>query len=405
MSLYRYKARDKYGSLFTGTIETIGKDAVAAQLDSLGFIPVIIKEESPWAFEKVLSKFQSISLQDKIIFSRQLSTLINAGIPFISSLDALCEQTENKRLKEIIHQLRSDVEGGSSFSEALEKHPDIFNELYVNMVRAGEIGGVLDEILERLAKLAEHEMETRARIKTATRYPKIVVFALIAAFIALVTLVVPKFAAIYAGFDVQLPLPTRILIGINNIVRNYWHISIVVIALVVYGTKRYIKTEQGRLQWDRLKLKIPVFGTLFLKISLSRFTRLFGTLIRSGLPILETLEITSTSAGNVVISRIINNIRDSVREGKGLVEPMKVSKTFPPIVVQMIAIGEESGKMEEMLTKVSEYYDRDVEYAIKNLSTSIEPILLFCVGIMVLFLALAIFMPWWNLISVFKGGG
>lgn len=407
MPTYRYKARDKFGALFSGTIETTGKDAVAAQLDNLGYIPVKIEEEREGGLlgPNFLERFQRITSEDLIIFSRQLATLIGAGLPFTTSLDALIEQTENKRLKRVITQIRRDLEGGSSFSDALAKHPAVFDDLFVNMIRAGEAGGVLDEILDRLATLAEHDAETRARIKAATRYPKIVIAAITVAFFILVTFVIPKFAELYANFKAELPLPTRILIGINNFIHHYWYLSLVAVVLAIVGIRQYVRTPIGRLQWDGLKLKLPVFGPIFLKTALSRFSRIFGTLTRSGLPILETLEIVSKTVGNVVIARVVDNIRDSARQGRGVVQPMRLSRVFPPTVIQMVAIGEETGKMEEMLMKVSNYYDMQVEYAIRNLSTTLEPLLLLIIGGMVLFLALAIFLPWWNLIRVFKGGG
>jgi len=407
MPIFRYKARDKFGALFSGAIETSNKDSVAAQLDTLGYIPVKIEEERKKGFldPNFLERFQPITSEDLIVFSRQLATLISAGLPFTTSLDALVEQTENKRLKRVIIQVRRDLEGGSSFSDALAKHPAVFNNLFVNMVRAGEAGGVLDEILDRLATLAEHDAETRARIKAATRYPKIVIAAITVAFFILVTFVIPKFAELYAGFKTELPLPTRILIGLNNVIHHYWYLILLAVGAVVVGIRYYIRTPVGRFQWDGLKIKLPVFGPIFLKTALSRFSRIFGTLTRSGLPILETLEIVSKTVGNVVIARVVDNIRDSARQGRGVVQPMKLSRIFPPAVTQMVAIGEETGKMEEMLMKVSNYYDRDVEYAIRNLSTTMEPLLLTVIGGMVLFLALAIFLPWWNLIRVFKGGG
>jgi type II secretory pathway component PulF len=263
----------------------------------------------------------------------------------------------------------------------------------------------LEEILDRLASLAEHEAQTRARIKAATRYPKIVVGALILAFSVLVTFVIPRYSALYADFHAELPLPTRVMIGINDAVRHYGLLILGGIVVAGIAIRRAIQTDAGRLWWDGLKLRIPVFGPIFLKVALSRFARLFGTLTRCGLPILQTLEIVSTTVGNVVIARVIDNIWDAAREGRGIVQPMRVAKVFPPIVVQMFAIGEESGRIEEMMKKVSEYYDRDIDYAIRNLSTSLEPLLLSVIGIVILFLALAIFMPWWNLINVVKGGG
>lgn len=405
MPNFRYKARDKYGALFMGTFETSGKEAVAGHLDSLGYIPVSIEEERPGiSLAELLPHFETISAEDLIIFSRQLATLISAGIPFMASFNALEEQTENPKLKKVISQVRKEVEGGSTFADALAKHPKVFSSLYVSMVKAGETGGVLDEILNRLATLAEHEAETRARIKAGTRYPKIVLVALVVAFGILVSFVIPKFAALYANFKAELPLPTRIMIGINTAVHRYGLVILAAIVSAIFGFRKYINTPAGRLWWDGFKLKLPIFGPIFMKSALSRFARVFGTLTRSGLPVLQTLEIVSETVGNVVIARIVDNIRDSACQGRGIVQPMRVSKIFPPIVVQMVAVGEESGKMEEMLTKVSEYYDRDVDYAIKNLSSSLEPLLLVVIGGVILFLALAIFMPWWNLINVVKRG-
>jgi type II secretory pathway component PulF len=252
--------------------------------------------------------------------------------------------------------------------------------------------------------MMEHSKETQERIRAATRYPKIVLISLLIAVVILMTFVIPQFVKLYSGFKVALPLPTRILISANNIFHQFWPLLFLLGAGSVWGVRAYLKTESGRWKWDSQKIKLPVFGPIFLKSSLSRFARVFGNLTRTGLPILQTLEMVSMVVGNVVIEKLVVDIRDSARKGKGLVEPMKGSKIFPPIVIQMLAIGEETGKVEEMLMKVSEYFDRDVEYAIKNLSASLEPILLAGVGGMVLFLALAIFMPWWNLISVFRGG-
>ncbi|MDC4223495.1 MAG: type II secretion system F family protein [Candidatus Manganitrophus sp.] len=403
MPTFRYKARDKYGALFMGTFETHGKEAVAGHLDSLGYIPVAIEEEKPGlSLAEFLPQFERISSEDLIIFSRQLATLIGAGIPFMASFTALEEQTENPKLKKVIGQVRKDVEGGSTFADALAKHPKVFSSLYVSMIKAGETGGVLDEMLNRLALLAEHEAETRARIKAATRYPKIVVAALVVAFGILITFVIPKFAALFANFKVELPLPTRIMIGINRVAHQYGLLILVIVAAAIIGFRKHVNTVSGRLWWDGVKLNIPIFGPIFMKVALSRFARVFGTLHRAGLPILQTLEIVSETVGNVVIARIVDNVRDSARQGRGIVQPMRVSKVFPPIVLQMVAVGEESGKTEEMMMKVSEYYDRDVDYAIKNLSSSLEPVLLVVIGGAVLLLALAIFLPWWNLINVVK---
>jgi type II secretory pathway component PulF len=270
------------------------------------------------------------------------------------------------------------------------------------MVRAGEAAGILDDVLNRLALLAEHEAETRARLKAAVRYPLIVVVSICLAFAVLVTFVIPKFQSIFAQFKTELPLPTRVLLGINYAVQHYWYALILGIGLVVWAVARYVGTAQGRWHWDRLKLKLPVFGVLFQKVALSRFARVFSAMQKSGISMMLTLEITAETVGNVVIARAVERMRDSLREGKGLHEPMASSGLFPPLVVQMMAVGEETGQLDAMLNKVSDYYDSDVDYTLRNLSTMIEPILLLFVGGMVLFLALGIFLPMWNLMSLFK---
>jgi len=407
MPSFRYRARDKYGAVFSGRLETAGKEAVAAQLDTLGYYPVSIQEERygfHLDFSALLNRFQPIRAEEMIIFTRQLSTLIGAGIPFLPCFDALAEQTSNRKLREIIVKIRREIEGGSSFSDALSKFPAVFSPLYVNMVRAGEAGGVLDEILERLALFAEHDAQTRARIKAATLYPKIVIGTIAIAFVFLVMVVIPKFAAAYNDYHATLPLPTRILIETAHISYRYGLLILGAAVGALFAFKRYIQSPHGRYRWDGFKLKVPIFGVIFSKIALSRFARVFGVLTRAGLPLLQTLDIVSGTVGNVVLSRVVDRIREAAREGRGIIEPMRMSKVFPPLVLQMVAVGEESGRMEQMMGKVSEYYDRDVDYAIRNLSTTLEPILLVIIGGAVLFLALAIFLPWWNLVNVAKGG-
>ncbi len=404
MPQYRYKARDKDGVLQKGTMEATKKEAVADQLSAMGYIPVLIEEQdrSPIDLNDLMLKLTKVTSQDLIVFSRQLSTLMGAGIPFVQSLATIEKQTENPRLKSAVADMRKDVEGGAAFSDALAKHPGIFSKMYVSMIRAGETAGLLDDILNRLALLAEHEAETRARVKTAVRYPLLVVIAVCSAFAFLVTFVIPKFAAIYAQFKTQLPLPTRILIGINFAVQHYWYLILLGVGLLVGGIIWYLRTQNGQWQWDRIKLKLPIFGVLFQKVAFSRFARVFGAMQKSGISMMLTLEIVAETVGNVVIARVVDQMREDLREGKGLVEPMEASGMFPPLVIQMIAVGEETGNIDTMLGKVSDYYDMDVDYALRNLSSMIEPILLLFLGGMVLFLALGIFLPMWNLMSLFK---
>lgn len=401
MPAYKYKARDKFGKAINGVMEASGDETVASRLDGLGYIPVSIQEKKRDIISLDLLKgYKRVNLDELILFNRQFSSLLGAGIPLLSCLNALSEQTENKRMKEIINTIMKDIEGGIFLSEALVKHPKVFPALYVSMIKAGEAAGTLDEILERLATLTEHEKDIRTKIRAATFYPRIVVTVISGAFIVLMIFVVPRFAAIFSRFEATLPLPTRIMIGMNDIFHHYWYLMIILLAAIVLGFHWYTNTENGRLRWDGLKIRVPIFGPLFLKIAMSRFAHILGMLMRSGVAILDTLEIASATVTNKVISQEINKLREGVKGGSGLSEPLKQSGVFPPIVVQMISVGEQSGKLDEMMPKVSQHYDLEVEYTIKNLSTLIEPVLIITIGGIVLFLALAIFLPMWDMARV-----
>ena len=403
MPNYQYKARDKFSKPLSGVMSADDENAVATKLNQLGYTPISItetKQES--AVTKFLGSAIRVKFSDLNMFTRQLATLQKAGLPILLALSALREQTENKIFKEVIAQITRDIESGLSLSGALEKYPLIFDSLYLNMVASGEASGKLDQVLERLATLREHDETIRLRIKSATRYPMIVVIAMIIGFIVLTTLVVPRYAKIYAQYTTALPMPTQILLGINYLATKFWWLLIIAGGAVYFLFKQYINTRAGRLTWDSFKLKVPVFGPLFLKLSISRFTRITGTLMRSGIPILKILDISSGSTGNVVISKAIQNIKNNVAEGKGMAEPMKISGLFPPIVTQMVAVGEETGKLDDLLIHVSSYYDEQVDYTVNNLTSLIEPILIFVLGLGVLFMALGIFLPMWNLMSVFK---
>jgi len=404
MPVYKYKARDRFGRATHGIMEAPGYEMAAIQLDRLGYTPVSINEKKKDSISSAfLWRYRRFSLEDLILFSRQLSTLLGAGIPLLRGLDVLSEQTEKKRIKEVTNTIKKDIEGGSSLADALSRHPEVFPALYVSMIQAGETAGTLDEILDRLAALNEHEKDTRARIKEATRYPKIVVTSISVAFVVLVSFVVPRFAAMFSRFGATLPLPTRIMIGISHVFRDYWFVMIIVASLIALGFRWYTNTKSGRLRWDGLMLQIPVFGPLFLKITVSRFTHILGMLLRSGVHILDSLKIASATTGNTVISQELDKLRESVREGGGLSQQLRESRVFTPIVVQMLSVGEESGKMDEMLAKVSQYYELEADYTIKNLSSLIEPALIITIGGMVLFLALGIFLPMWDMARVVIG--
>ncbi len=399
MPVFQYKAMSASGGVVQDELEAPNPAAVAEKLESLGYIPLNISRKKGGS-SKLFEKKPRVKDNDIIVFTRQLVTLLKAGVPLLSALEALSEQTDNPVMREVIGKIYIDIESGISLSEALAKHPTVFEDMYVNSIRAGEMGGALDDVLLRLADLIEYDRETRSRIKSAMRYPIIVVVSLIVAVIALMMLVVPKFIDMFTQMNIELPLPTRILIAIYEAMSNYWYIGIALIALMIIAFKLWVKTANGRLIWDNVKLKLPIFGPLLMKSYMSRFTRMFETLNRSGLPILQTLEIVSRTVGNAAIGREIEKATIGIRRGDGIAMPLKQSKLFPPMVVRMIAIGEQSGSLDEMLHNISEHYEMEVEYAVKGLTSMIEPILTVGLGVIVLFLALAIFLPMWDMTKI-----
>ncbi len=402
MPTFRYKARDKSSRPISGEVNAENTNAVAKKLSDSGYIPVSIEEVSVFSAQKIIEKFNRVSLEEVNSFTRQLYALFKAGLPLLTILQAISAQTRNKYLKNAIAEITSDVRGGSKLSEALKKHSRIFGALYASMIAAAEASGSMVEILARLNSLIDQEIDARQRIKSATRYPLIAFFVLCAGFTIIVTFVIPRFALVYSQFNAILPLPTRILIAISVLVNKYWYIALLGASGAIFAFLRFINTTKGRALWDNFKLKIPVFGPLVTMLIMSRFSRITAILMKSGVPILDVLDLSACTSGNVIISRAIQNIKESVNQGKGVSEPMKLSGLFPPIVVQMVAAGEQTGNIDELLLSVADYYDLESSYRIKNLSTYIEPILIFVLALMVLLMALAIFLPMWNLIKVFK---
>ncbi|MCH7754326.1 type II secretion system F family protein [candidate division KSB1 bacterium] len=400
MPSFEYKAIKPDGSEVTEVMEAKDADAVTRYLDKLGYLPLKIKQSGGGLNLKLFSNRRKLKDAEVVMFTRQLVTLLRAGVPLLSCLDALVEQADSEGLKEIIEKIYVDIESGLSLSDAIKRHPKEFSELYINSIRAGEMGGALDKVLERLVELMEHEQETNARIKSAMRYPIIVVVTLVLAFVALMMLVVPNFIDLFTKMKIELPLPTRLLIGFHYVLSNYWYLVIAGLSALAFGFFKYIKTEKGAFRWDQFMITVPIFGDLNLKTAMSRFTRMFETLNSSGLPILQTLEITAKTVGNIVIGKEIEKAAAGVLQGAGLAGPLAEGKIFPPMVIRMIAIGEQSGSLDTMLLNVSKHYDTEVEYAVKNLTGMIEPVLTVGVGVIVLFLALAIFLPMWSLTTL-----
>lgn len=405
MPTFKYRVRDRLGKAMTGTIEAPTIEVAGTDLYQKGYFPIAVEEESAPVsinLSDLWKRFQKVKPEEIIIFSQQLSTLYKAGLPLLSGLKGLRDQIMNQRFKEILEEIGLQVEGGNTLFGAMSKHPDVFSVVYLNMIRAGETSGRLGESLDRYVALADRELRSRQKVKEATRYPKIVVFSVIIAFIVLLAFVIPRFAQVYAQFNTTLPLPTRIMIGTNNLFHHYWYLILPVFLFTPFLLRRYIHTEKGRVFWDRLKTRIPGFGRLFVIAALSRFAHTFVMLNKSGIPILQTLEVASTTINNVVISQSIGEISQQIREGRSLADAMKESGRFTPLVIQMVGVGETTGTLDEMLVRITEYYDIELENAIKKMTTYIEPALTLFMGVVVLFLALAVFLPWWNMAKLFK---
>ncbi len=402
MAQFVYRARNKYGSIVEGKLDTPTEQEALARLEALEYLPVFIRRVQERRMKLPMGSLRkSVPHKAVIVFTRQLATMIKAGLPILTSLTALFDETENKNFKAVISNIRADIQEGLSLSEALERHPWIFNKLYTSTISAGEAGGVLDRVLERLAELMEHEAELKTSIKSALRYPVIIVIAVISAFLVLTTFVVPAFGRIYEGAGVSLPLPTQILIAVNNIVRNWWFIAGPVFLGFLAGLKLFISTSFGKYKWDYIKLRLPLFGKLILKSISARFAQLFRTLDEAGLPILRSLDEIADTLGNEVISRDIAVVREAVQDGRGIGAPLLDSKYFPSLLGHMVSIGEKSGEMSDMMKAVQDHYDDEVESTVKNLTALIEPFLILGLGLVVLFIALGIFLPMWDMVSLY----
>jgi MSHA biogenesis protein MshG len=405
MPTFRYRVRDRSGKAMTGKIDAQTIEMAGDRLYQTGYFPIAIEEESAsisLSLSELWKRFQKVKVEELVFFSQQLSTLYKAGLPLLGGLRSLKEQTLNQKFGEILEEIGLQIEGGNTLFGAMSIYPDVFPLVYVNMIRAGETSGRLGESLDRFVTLADRELRTRQRVKETTRYPKIVIVSVVVAFFVLLAFVIPRFAQVFTRFNTPLPLPTRMMIEVNNLFHTYWYLVLSAIVIIPILLKRYTRTEKGRVFWDGFKTRIPGFGRLFLIAALSRFAHTFVMLNKSGIPILQTLEITSTTINNVILSRSIEEISRKVREGRSLAESMRESGKFTPLVIQMVGVGESSGTLDEMLERITEYYDLELENAIKKMTTYIEPVLTLFLGVVVLFLALAVFLPWWNMASLFK---
>ena len=404
MATYAFKALDLSGAPSKGEMEAGDKQAVAAQLRSKGLIVVDIEEQKPANAGDLLARFKKVKADDLVIATRQLSTMVNSGMSLLRSLYVIEEQTESDKLREIWVEVRKDVEAGLSLSDSLAKHPDTFNELYVAMVQAGESGGILDSTLVRVATQLEKDAALRRQIKAAMIYPAMIGgFAFIVLF-ALVAFLVPVFETIFKDFGGDLPAITKFTVWLSHMFTQRWYVMFGTFFAVVWVFRKWKGTERGRMQWDRLKLKFPMkIGTIVQKVALARFSRTFSGLIAAGVPMLEAIEITGKTSGNKVVEKAMDEVRESVKKGGSLTQPMtQVPEAFPVMVTQMIGVGEETGALETMMTKVADFYEEQVEAAVKALTSILEPVMIVVVGAIVGFIVIAMYLPMFKVYDQIK---
>jgi len=402
MPLFAYRGRGARGELVTGTIEAADQGAVADQLFTTGVTPVDITQtqalsdsgEPGW-----LAKLSEprVTLVDIMLFSRQMYTLLKAGVPILRALAGLQESATNPTLRHVITELRISLDAGRELSAAMRQHPQVFSGFYVSVVRVGEATGQLDEAFNRLFGYLEFEREVRERIKTALRYPTIVILVISAAIAIVNFAVIPAFAKIFESSKVPLPLVTRILVGISDLFLAFWPLAVGAILAAAIGFLAYTRTENGRYNWDRVKLRIPVAGPIIFKSTLARFARAFAIAARAGVPIVQGLTVVASVVDNTFVARRVEQMREGVERGESVLRAAVTTGVFTPVVVQMIAVGEETGELDDLLNEIADMYEREVDYEIKNLAANIEPIITIVLGVLVLILALGVFLPIWDL--------
>ncbi len=394
-TMYKYSVRDRTGKLINGTLEAESQSGVANKLKQMGYAPISISEANAGMNReiKIPGMGDKIKLKDLAIMSRQFATMINSGLSLLRSLDILATQTENKALAKVLGEVRGDVETGVALSTSLAKHPNVFPPLMVNMCRAGEVGGFLDSVLLQIAENFESEVKLRGKIKSAMTYPVVVFVISILAVIGMLLFIVPVFVGMFEGLGGELPLPTQILVMLSSAMKVAAPVGLVG-TIAFFATWPKLKNNiKVRSVLDPLKLKLPVFGSLFQKIALSRFSRNLGTMLRSGVPILQSLDIVAATTGNVVLERAVRDVQESVRHGESLTRPLEQHSVFPPMVVQMLAVGEDTGALDNMLHKISDFYDQEVEATAEALTSLIEPLMIAVLGAIIGAMIIALYMP------------
>jgi len=400
MPHFQYSAMDASGRTIGGRLEAESLDAVRSKLSDLRYHVLNIRESRDRSslLEK-LNSMQKVKLRELVVFSRQFATMIDAGLSVVKCLDILQQQCKDPKLRDVIGQVKHDVGSGASLTDAMSRHPRVFSSLYVNMIRSAEAGGILDLVLDRLAAFLEKEQEVRSKVKSAMMYPAVVLCFAVLMLIALLMFVLPRFKEIFDSMQLELPLTTYVLLNFSGFARSYWYLWLIGFVALIVGYKLFAATARGAYQIDRLKLHIPIMGDLMLKTAVSRFARTFGTLISSGVPVLRALEIVVDTSGNLVVSDAIGQAKASVKEGEKISTPLFATKLFPLMVTQMIAVGEETGRLDQMLSKVSDFYDEEVDATLKGLTSLIEPLMIVGLGGIVGFVAVSVITPIYQLVG------
>lgn len=400
MAVYQWSGKTPRGIIESGEITASTKEDVIAILGKKNIVPTLIAEKPKKALFALGGKIKD---KDIVVFTRQFSTMINAGLPLVQALEILSTQVENKAFGKIIGQVKTDVESGLTYADSLKKHPKIFSELYANMVAAGEAGGILDTILNRLAAYIEKAMKLKKKVKGAMVYPAVISTVAVLVIVIIMVFVVPTFSRMFAQLGGTLPLPTRMVMGLSKFIAGTGGIvSLVSIIAAVVFIIQFKRTEKGKKMIDFILLKLPIFGTLLNKVAVAKFTRTLGTLVSSGVPILDGLEITAKTSGNKVVEQAIMGVRKEVVAGKTIAEPIKKAKVFPPMVTHMIAVGESTGALDAMLGKIADFYDDEVDAAVTNLTAMMEPLLMVFLGTTVGFIVVAMYLPIFKLITLIK---
>jgi len=404
MPNYKYIAKDREGKAADGVVEAKTQAEAIDILRKRDLIIVSVSEAAKkFDFKASFGRKKKVKLDDLVVFSRQLATMVDAGIPLVGALDILGDQIDNRDFGAVITGIRNDVETGSSLSEGLAKHKDIFSTLFINMVKAGESSGMLDEILDRLAAYLEKTSSLQKKVHSAMVYPMIVSSMAFLITFVMIWKIVPIFKTIFSGFGADLPLPTMILVLLSDSIQKYFVLIIIVVGSAAFLINKFIKTEKGRVFTDGLMLNMPIFGILFRKVAISKFTRTLSTLIKSGVPILTALEIVAKTSGNTVVEAAIESVRANVREGENIAEPLARSKIFPPMVTRMVSVGEQSGELEKMLSKIADFYDEQVDTAVSGLTSMIEPLIIAFMGIVIGGIVIAMFLPIFKMTSIVGG--